>query len=517
MTQLQTTSTVEERSSHRAALVFVGLFASLAAALLALLLWGEFPAAIVLVLIVGAVAALASFASPSVERIALFGLSAVLIGSIAVLGVGIAQIAAALLADQTGPPEPADPALLFLADEKIEAAAADPAFRLELTEDELNAVLQDALAETDTPFRRVSIVITNDIGDPGRIDFEGVFKSGDLSVNGTLEAEVVSGTIDLEIVDVDVGLFTVPGVGRSAIEDMIESVADLEAAIAEEGADIQEITIGAHAIVITGVNPGGGDINAEKVLESFGDLDPESIEPEPRFGLGRVSDTRAAGSPVYLALGDSLAANVGVDDAAAGYVSRFHALLEERDSTSYGLVNLGISGETSGALLNGGQLDDAEGVADVAYVTIDIGANDLLGHLGSPTCSDDIQAPDCQGRIEATLASYERNIAEILDRLGEAFPNATIIFLTAYNPFSFGFGDAVAFEAESDATLGRLNTIATLAAVERGFLVADGFAPMQATVTFTTRMSDANPDIHPTELGYDVLAGALWDAISAAE
>ena len=91
-----------------------------------------------------------------------------------------------------------------------------------------------------------------------------------------------------------------------------------------------------------------------------------------------------------------------------------------------------------------------------------------------------------------------------------------MILLTTYNPFSFGFGDAVSFEVESNATLTRLNTIATRAAIERGFLVADGFSPMQATVAQTTHMSEAEPDIHPTALGYDVLTGALWDTIEPA-
>ena len=124
---------------------------------------------------------------------------------------------------------------------------------------------------------------------------------------------------------------------------------------------------------------------------------------------------------------------------------------------------------------------------------------------------------ECQERLEATLAAYERNIAEILDRVAEAFPDATVLFLTAYNPFSYGFGEAVTFETESNAILGRLNTIATLAAVSRGFLVADGFTPMQATGATSTHMNDAEPDIHPNALGYDVLTGALWDALVGAD
>lgn len=510
-----------EHSARRAPLIFVGIFAALASGLLGLLVGGEFLGLATLLFVLGTAIVVASFGTPLVGRITLIVLTIVLIGSIAVVGVGIAQIAAAVFAGSSGATEPADEAALFTAESKIRVTAQDSGFRLELEEGELNAVLQDALAEAENPLRRVSFDITNEIGDPGRIAFVGAFKSGDLTIRGVLSAEVAGGSIELEIIDIDVGMFTIPGVGRGAIEDMIESVADLEAAVAEQGADIQEITIGSDRIIITGVNRTNEMIEPADVLTALSDaeaLTPQSVEVVPRFRPGRVQGARSIGTPVYIALGDSLAANVGVDDSELGYVSRFHTLLEERDGTEYGLVNLGVSGETSGTLLNGGQLAEAERIAgerDVAFVTIDIGANDLLGHLGAPTCSADFQDPDCQVRLEASLAAFERNIGEIFDRLTAAFPDATVVYLSAYNPFSFGYGELVTFETESNATIQRLNTIATLAAVERGFLAADGFSPMQGTVGTTTHMRDVEPDIHPTALGYDVLTGALWDALGS--
>jgi lysophospholipase L1-like esterase len=517
----------EERSARRAPIIFVGLFASISAALLTLLLAGELLAVTVLVLLLGIAVAVATLGSRLVGKITLIGLTGVLIGSLAFLGVGFAQIAAALLADQSGPAAPADASELFGAEAKIRVSARDTGFRLELTESELNAVLQDALADGESPFHRVTIDITNEIGDQGRIDFTGEFKSGDLTVEGTLLADVAGGSIDLRIIDIDVGMFHIPGAGRRAVEEMIESVADLEAAVAEEGADIQKITVGGDRVAITGVNRGDIAVDSAGVLVAFGDAlqeqvvdggqDP-SVAAVPRFPPGRVAGTEAPGEPIYLALGDSLSANVGVETADLGYVSRFHAQLEARDQGTYGLVNLGVSGETSGTILSGGQLTAAEAVSRrVAYVTVDIGANDLLGHLGSAACSEDLLATECRDRIEATLSAYERNVAEIFDRIGDAFPDATVILLTAYNPFSLGFGDRVTFEVESDAVLTRLNTIAALAARERGFLVADGFTPMQGKTRQTTYINAAEPDIHPNPLGYDVLTGALVDALEKTD
>jgi lysophospholipase L1-like esterase len=222
---------------------------------------------------------------------------------------------------------------------------------------------------------------------------------------------------------------------------------------------------------------------------------------------------------VIVALGDSLAANVGVDDAPHGYVSRVHAELQRQDGVAYGLRNFGVSGETTGTMIRNGQLDVAISymeTVEVAYVTIDIGANDLLGHLGSDDCADDIDAPACTKRLEAAFATYRANLAMILDRLAAAAPDATIVYLTAYNPFSLGLSGGVGFERRSDEILRAFNDIGAALAIDRGILAADGFTPMQGTTAATTHMLDAASDIHPRGIGYDILAGAIIDAITGS-
>ncbi len=85
--------------------------------------------------------------------------------------------------------------------------------------------------------------------------------------------------------------------------------------------------------------------------------------------------------------------------------------------------------------------------------------------------------------------------------------------MLAYNPFSLGFADIVAFEAETDRVLADFNAIAVTVAGAEGILVADAYGPMQGTTSATTHMLDAEPDIHPTPIGYDILAGSLLDAL----
>ena len=243
----------------------------------------------------------------------------------------------------------------------------------------------------------------------------------------------------------------------------------------------RDIVIGADRVVVTGTNRSDGSVDAAAVVNAIADRvdlgNGGSLEPV--YPAGRVNSTAADGDEYYVAMGDSLAANVGVEEPRDGYVSRFHGWLEQ-DGVELGLRNFGIPGETSGSLLYAGQLDDAIefGKANfVRYVTIDIGANDLLGHLSSPDCSEDLTNRACEDRIEATLEAYETNIAEVFRLSARAFPDARIVFLTAYNPFGFGFEDRVEFEAMSNEILMRLNAIAAEAAEAHGIEVADGFTP----------------------------------------
>ena len=195
-------------------------------------------------------------------------------------------------------------------------------------------------------------------------------------------------------------------------------------------------------------------------------------------------------------------------------MSRVHNQLQERDRRSYGLLNLGVSGETSGSLIGGGQLGEAVAFLAanrVAYVTVDIGANDLLGHLTSPDCSESLERPACRERLESAMAAYEANISVILTAIAEAAPEATIVFLEAYNPFSLGTG--IAFEEGTSLMVVRLNDLAAAAAAAQGIPVADGFTSMQGTAAFTTLMLASPPDIHPNALGHDVLAQAIVAAL----
>jgi lysophospholipase L1-like esterase len=502
----------------RVAIVLFGVLAALAAGALAMFTIGETYASVTAAVILATSLIIAFTASVLLGRTVLVVLILALAGSLTIGAFGAVQVLAALTGDQSGPVDSPDPEVLASAERKIDQSADSRTFSVDLSESELNAVLQDALAEVDTPFSRITLDILNPVTEPALIAFTGDFKNGRLTVEGELTAQSIGGQMQVELLEADVGMFTMPGVARDAVEDMIGRVADLNRALAEEGADVQSVVIGDDAISVTGITSDGSTIEAGALLASFGNLGGLAI---PQIDVvpypPGVDSTDANGDTHYVALGDSLAAAVGVEGFGDGYVSQVHHELSLRDGIPYGLRNFGRVGETSGTMLLGGQLEDAVAFGDdaeVSYVTIDIGANDLLGHLASPDCSEDIDSEACRIRIDASLRAYGDNLPLIFTDIADAFPDATVVFLLAYNPFSMGFENEVRFEERSNELLESLNAIATEVAEDFGFLVADGFTPMRGTATATTHMTDTPPDIHPNETGYDVLTAAVLDALS---
>jgi len=501
--------------------VFFGFLAAVVIGLLATLLSGSLAlGALAFLVVIGTGIYGAAAAQGSALRTIGLAMVVLFFAGAAFIGFQVAQLVSAF-SGTDGPADPADPIALAAANAKIDEIADDAGFRIDLSEEEIQAVMQDALSDGDSPLARIIVDIVDGEGDkPGTIQFTGEFKSGGLSLNGVVSARLEAGAAEVEVVSVDAGMFTLPGIAKGAIEDIIEEVSDLNAILAESRATVQSLTLANDRLTVTGTQADGDLLTSETLLSGLsnqaGAIANAATPPPERFGPGVINSTSANGSEFYVALGDSLAANVGVDEARDGYVSRLHNQLQIRDGATYGLRNFGISGETSGTLIRSGQLDEAISFMNsnsIAYVTLDIGANDLLGHLGSADCSDDLQAQACQQRLTSAFASYEVNMVEILDRIKNAAPDATILFMRAYNPFSLGFGATVGLEQESSDTLQALNDIAADLAAERGILVADAFTPMEGTTAATTHMIDSPPDIHPHPIGYDILTGSFVDAL----
>ncbi|HEX5309403.1 MAG TPA: SGNH/GDSL hydrolase family protein [Solirubrobacteraceae bacterium] len=257
--------------------------------------------------------------------------------------------------------------------------------------------------------------------------------------------------------------------------------------------------------------------------------------PAPGAGASKPRQT-------YLALGDSLA--FGYQQAKfnelfpnespaafdTGYVDDFGRFLlkAHRDD---GVVNDGCPGETTDSFINGpcvyqlsfplhhpyvggsgsSQLSDALAYLDahpgtVSPITLDIGANDALGVIEG-TCK--LEATCIAAHAPALFAHVAGNLGTILADLRGAAPQAKVVVLGLYNPF----GSAIAGGDELTAALNQVMRQVASAASAHFADPLPVFNPPgaleQPTICLLTNMCTPLTDIHPTDIGYAVLAGLI--------
>jgi lysophospholipase L1-like esterase len=250
----------------------------------------------------------------------------------------------------------------------------------------------------------------------------------------------------------------------------------------------------------------------------------------------------AAGSPYYLALGDSLAAGIQPNATGQnvltgrGYANDLLAVYRLA-LPALQLANLACPGETTQTMLAGGiaycpyplgsQL--AQAVAflkshSVALVTIDIGANDIETCV-RPSGID-------EGCVAAGFAATIANLPSILTTLrAAAGAGVPIVAMNYYDPFLAAWlqgpsGQALAVQSEQ--LLLQFNGVLAsaygafgipVANVESAFHTTD-FAPLPllgtplnvslvCAFTWMCAAAPVGPNIHPNALGYAVIAAAF--------
>jgi lysophospholipase L1-like esterase len=224
-----------------------------------------------------------------------------------------------------------------------------------------------------------------------------------------------------------------------------------------------------------------------------------------------------------------LAVGVGASDPSAmGYVARAYSSL--RTSERFGdsgldLVNLGVAGATSTDLVQtGGQLDSAieeitsrrendSATDDVEVITIDVGGNDLLSLVtpGSP-CLESASVEPCRAAFGEVLSAIQTNLSDTLLRLRSAAPEAIIVAVDLYNPYS-GSGDIR--EPIAEIGVGQANGVI-------GAVTANPDLRVKTASVFQLFSGRAlqwvAPDgIHPNDNGHAVIAEALLAAIDNRE
>ncbi len=232
---------------------------------------------------------------------------------------------------------------------------------------------------------------------------------------------------------------------------------------------------------------------------------------------------RAQTSPVYLALGDSLAYGIGATDPAAqGYVPLTAAGLRQTGryrSAGLDVVNLSAPGARSADVVAaGGQLERARQVIEerrasggpgVEVISLDIGGNDLLALAGRDSpCIADAASDACRQELGQMLGNLQKDLRRALSELRQAAPRAAVYVLDLYNPYS-GTGDP----REVIADIGVQQVNGVIAAV-----LADpqlNIRPARVYELFQGhgRQWIAADGIHPNDSGHAVIAEVLLAVI----
>jgi lysophospholipase L1-like esterase len=280
----------------------------------------------------------------------------------------------------------------------------------------------------------------------------------------------------------------------------------------------------------------------------------------PAASAGTIGST-------YLALGDSLAygyhaaqfseelakGEVVPSSFDEGYVDDFAAALKA-SNPSLEYINDGCPGETSTAFINGSgfpfpgfcsnfptntpfpdaylhheyrgsQLSDALNILknnpNVSPITLDIGSNDLLKFL-QETCGFPKENKCMNSQIEAEFGVIAGNVAFILKELHAAAPKAQIVLVGNYNPFPGVVPEGDRATAGLNLALEQVAnaTPHTSFAFPEPFFNPSLFKgepestdiPTICALTAMCPGGVFNPetgDIHPTKLGYEVIAGVV--------
>lgn len=259
-------------------------------------------------------------------------------------------------------------------------------------------------------------------------------------------------------------------------------------------------------------------------------------------GLAMPNPVQAQGAnppQYYVSVGTSLAAGIQMDKKTGLPILTADAYTDQIHQRIHGQIQnlqhqkLGCPGETSGRMIAGGtvnchggapQLEVAEAfleahVGEIAFITIDMGANDLLACvlLADPN--------ELQACVNNAFLSLQPNLVEIVSRLQAAAPGVPIIAINYYNPFLADWLEGPEGEATAKSTTNLVLALNSLlgqtygalgvpvADVSGAFVTSD-FSPKGnlphnvktiCQLTWSCDFDNINR-VHPNKNGYKVIA-----------
>ncbi len=384
----------------------------------------------------------------------------------------------------------------------------DEAFRLALTEAELARLLRAGLSETPAALETVTVRVDGG-SDSVRLHAEGDAARASLRLAATLEARAVDGGLSLEVTSSELSGLALPGVADDALGDLLAGSGEVGERLAREGVTVEEVTAEQGVLVIAG-RAEDPERAATQLREAFGAVGRPA--PPERVGPGRLAVRDEPGPRLVLAIGDSVAAGTGATDHRDAATSRVHGALERLDGDARGYRNLAEPGATAADVVAGGQLEAASAIVasgEVGLVVVSVGGNELLDLLEGGPCAADLASSACDDALAGARDELGEELATILEAL-QAAGRPEVVVLAPYNPFSVGGGGEA--ERRTDEAAAALTATTRAVASEHGARVADPAADFAGRAGSLTLLGAADPDIHPTARGHDVLAAAILEA-----
>jgi lysophospholipase L1-like esterase len=245
--------------------------------------------------------------------------------------------------------------------------------------------------------------------------------------------------------------------------------------------------------------------------------------------LSRNNPANALAPHYYMALGDSLSFGYQPNlDFTSGFADDIFNDLRQANVT--GVVNYACAGETTSTMIHGGCvgriahhgsytgpqlqaavdfLKDSRNHGRVSPITLEIGSNDVIPDWNVATCS-------ASSTVNADLARMDSDLTqvilpELLGALGTGTnaSNGDLHMLNYYNPYarvcpgSAPFLHLVNNHLQADAARFRVSVVDVYSAF-------GGDTGMSSHICDYTWICDSRfHDIHPTNLGYQVIARAV--------
>lgn len=208
-----------------------------------------------------------------------------------------------------------------------------------------------------------------------------------------------------------------------------------------------------------------------------------------------------------VAIGDSLTRGTG-DETGSGYVRRsISQLTNTQDKPVTLLNNLAINGQRADQLAR--SLDNESTgyiLKQASVIMLTIGGNDLFqSALTDPKAEEKLTVESLQARSKEGIAS----LSKVLKSLREWNPEALIVYVGLYNPFS----DMKEMQQLGNSVVQAWNEAAAdLLQRDTNSL----FVPVQDLFTYNTGVYLSSDHFHPNGAGYEAIATRIVQSLPKA-